>query len=89
MTEPLKPPGTSDNPSVGVSLRSSLGTSTSDESAQWTPEPTGEPAKRKLVQRIRAAVLDASERARAPLSMREQNFFLLLSVKTLEAKRWQ
>jgi CIC family chloride channel protein len=74
MTEPLKPPGTTENPSVGTSLGSS------GEATQWTPEPAGEPARRNFAQRIKAAALDASERARAPLSMREDNFFLLLSV---------
>jgi hypothetical protein len=36
--------------------------------------------KGNLVQRMKAAVLAALERARAGLSMREDNFFLLLSV---------
>ena len=46
----------------------------------WNSELPSEPGKSNLAERIRAAVLDASERARAGLSMREDNFFLLLSV---------
>jgi len=41
---------------------------------------TGAPASIGIGQRMRAALSDALERARAGLSMREDNFFLLLSV---------
>jgi len=48
-----------------------------DYGAEGTP---GARAANTFAQRLKAALLDASERARAGLSMREDNFFLLLSV---------
>jgi len=48
---------------------------------EWGEAGTsGAPGAGTLAQRMKAAVLDALERARASLSMREDNFFLLLSV---------
>jgi len=52
---------------------------TEDAPEGGSETPSGAP-KDNLVQRMKAAVLDALERARAGLSMREDNFFLLLSV---------
>src|SRR5437588_1321247 len=46
----------------------------------WSAELPGERGKSTFAQRLKAVVLEALERARAGLSMREDNFFLLLSV---------
>src|SRR5207245_9839688 len=47
----------------------------------WSPVSTsGARAASTFARRMKAAVLEALERARAGLSMREDNFFLLLSV---------
>jgi chloride channel protein, CIC family len=51
-----------------------------EEVPEWNPVPVGKAGKGALAERIKDGVLDASERARAALSMREDNFFLLLSV---------
>ena len=52
---------------------------TEDAPEGGSETPSGAP-KDNLVQRMKAAVLDALERARSGLSIREDNFFLLLSV---------
>jgi hypothetical protein len=52
---------------------------TEDAPEGGSETPSGAP-KDNFVQRMKAAVLDALERARAGLSMREDNFFLLLCV---------
>jgi chloride channel protein, CIC family len=51
-----------------------------EDPADWTAPAPGAPPAGAFGQRTKAALLDALERARAGLSMREDNFFLLLSV---------
>ena len=79
MSEPSGPtetqPGTTPLP-----LRGSERGRVAEESPEWSTEVPGERADGNLARRVRAGLLDALERARAVLSMREDNFFLLLSV---------
>ena len=81
MTEPRRPDerSTEANPwSAGSTDRTQVKTEDPLDSSV-VPAP-GVPAAASLTQRVNAALLDTLERVRAGLSMREDNFFLLLSV---------
>jgi chloride channel protein, CIC family len=80
MSEPPKSAGTPPEPerrSARTSERTQLETEDLPDSSA---AGTGAPATSSIGQRMRAALSDSLERARAALSMREDNFFLLLSV---------
>jgi len=81
MSEPPRPARTSPEGepwSAQSSLRTQVETEDlPDSSAGGTPRASPDET---FALRVQAAVLDAFERARAGLSMREDNFFLLLSV---------
>jgi chloride channel protein, CIC family len=81
MSEPLRPTETSPE-GKPRSARNSDRTQVETEELPNSSggSTSGGPAASAFAQRVKAAVLDALERARAGLSMREDNFFLLLSV---------
>ena len=79
MSEPSRPTETpSEN--GALRLRASERQRVAEEPPDWNTEIPSGPSEGNFAQRLKAGLLEAFERARAALSMREDNFFLLLSV---------
>ncbi len=79
MSQPPRPTDTEPG-AAPLPLRAAERERATEEPPEWSTEIPGERGEVNFAQRMRAGLTDALEGARAVLSMREDNFFLLLSV---------
>jgi CIC family chloride channel protein len=80
MSEPQRPNERSPEAEPRSARNAEQGRVKTEDVPDWSAELPGEVAKGTFAQRMKTVVLEALERARAGLSVREDNFFLLLSV---------
>ena len=80
MNERLRPETGSASEKASLAHSSRGSDVNTEEVPEWNTQIPADAGKSGVGQRIRASFLDALENARAGLSMREDNFFLLLSV---------
>ena len=80
MSEPQRPNERSPEAEPWSARNTDQGPVKTEDVPDWNAELPGELGNGTFAQRLKTVVLEALERARAGLSMREDSFFLLLSV---------